>query len=85
MNILESIVEYYDNLGEEILKADGLDEAVIGIEYSSGRLVYSKQKIIDILMSDGETSMEDALEHYDYNIAGGYVGELTPIWVDDMF
>jgi len=85
MSMLESIVEYYDGLGEEILKADGLDEAVIGVEFASGRLVYSKQKIIDILMSDGETSLEDAIDHYDYNIVGSYVGEQTPIYVDDMF
>jgi len=24
---------------------------------------------------------EDALEHYDYNIAGSYIGEGTPIYI----
>jgi len=28
---------------------------------------------------------EDALEHYYYNIHGGYLGEKTPIWCCDYF
>jgi hypothetical protein len=28
--------------------------------------------------------MEDAIEHFEYNVAGGYVGEKTPIWVYDF-
>jgi hypothetical protein len=26
----------------------------------------------------------DAIEHFYYNIEGGYVGEKTPIWCDDF-
>jgi len=28
---------------------------------------------------------EDALEHFYYNIKGAYMGEKTPIFVDDIF
>ena len=28
-----------------------------------------------------DMSEEDALEHFDYNIAGSYVGETTPIFL----
>jgi len=28
-------------------------------------------------------SHEDAIEHFDYNIAGSYVGDKTPIFVND--
>lgn len=27
---------------------------------------------------------EDAVEHYYFNIAGAYVGDLTPIFVNDL-
>lgn len=78
--MLDKILEWFPD--EDILKADGLDDAIIGIEISSCRLIYSKSKVIDILVKEGLTEME-ALEHYDYNIEGAYVGDKTPIWCAD--
>lgn len=81
--MLEEIVEYYPD--EEILKADGFDAAVIGIEEGSMRLIYSVRRCIEILITDEEMTLEDALEHFSYNVSGSYVGEKTPIWCEDMF
>jgi hypothetical protein len=69
---------------ETFLKADGFDEAVIGLEEPSLRLIYSVKKIVDILIGEGMTE-EDALEHFYYNVSGGYVGDQTPIWCEDRF
>jgi hypothetical protein len=80
--LLEKILEARGE-EQEFLKADGFDTAIIGLEESSGRLIYSVSRIIAILMEDMEES--DAWEHYYYNIEGGYVGELTPIWCYDYF
>tara|TARA_R110000751_G_scaffold122801_1_gene223425 strand:+ start:969 stop:1220 length:252 start_codon:yes stop_codon:yes gene_type:complete len=79
--VLDSILENYSE--EEILKADGFDDAVIGID-THMRLVYSVSKSLDILVKDGMI-MEDAMEHFYYNVSGSYVGEKTPIWVEDNF
>jgi hypothetical protein len=79
-SIIDSIVEYYPD--EEILRADGLDEAIVGIEEGSLRLIYSKSKCIGIFVNEG-MDVEDALEHYYYNVVGSYVGEKTPIWCED--
>ena len=68
---------------EECLTADGFDAAVIGILYGfEPKAVYSVRKIVDILMED--MSYEDAIEHFEYNIAGSYVGEKTPVYVYDI-
>ena len=81
--MLEKIIEnYYD---EEILKADGFDKAVIGIDQHSMRLIYSVGKCIEILMIRDGMSLEDALDYFRYNVSGSYVGEKTPIWSEDMF
>jgi hypothetical protein len=80
--MLNDILEWYPE--EDILKADGLDDAIIGIEESSLRLIYSKKKVINILVKEGLTYME-ALEHFGFNIEGAYVGEKTPIWCTDDF
>ena len=68
----------------ECLLADGFDEAVIGITFGVNAVaVYSVSKVLDTLVDEG-MSMEDAIEHFEYNIAGGYVGEKTPMWVYDL-
>ena len=79
--MLDEIIEnFYE---EDILKADGFDAAVLGIEENSMRLIYSVSKCIEILMED--MSEEDAMEFFSYNVSGAYVGEKTPIWCWDIF
>jgi hypothetical protein len=79
--MLESIIECYPEM--TFLKADGFDEAVIGFEENSGRLIYSVTKCLEILVTNDEMSMEDAIEHFDFNVSGAWVGENTPIWCVD--
>jgi hypothetical protein len=83
MNTLEQIIEAYPD--DVFLKADGFDEAVIGLDVNSSRLVYSVEKCIKILMSENEMTEEDAEEFFYYNVSGSHVGELTPIWVKSNF
>ena len=79
--MLEKILEWFPD--EKIIKADGFDEAIIGIDEESMRLIYSTSKCIQILSRD--MSEEDALDYFHYNVKGAYVGILTPIWcVDDL-
>jgi hypothetical protein len=80
--MIEKIIEQYQD--EEILKADGFDNAVIGIDMNSMRLIYSVEKCIEILMKQG-MDMTDAMEYFEYNVSGSYVGEKTPIWCEDLF
>ena len=81
MNNLEITMEQYPD--EEFLSGDGFEAAIIGV--SDGRLVYSVQRCIEILMIRDEMSYEDAIEYFDFNVRGAYMGEKTPIWVDDMY
>ena len=76
----EIIANFYE---EDVLKADGFDAAVLGIEENSMRLIYSVSKCIEILMED--MSEQDAMEFFEYNVSGAYVGEKTPIWCWDIF
>lgn len=78
---LSDIIKQYPD--EEILKADGFDEAVIGYCFDKGeiRLVYSESKCIELLMKD--MSEIDSIEYFDYNVSGSYVGSKTPIWFKD--
>ncbi len=85
MNI-KQVEEHLDEIGETVQKADGFDDAVIGLTDSwSGnsrplRLVYDRAKCIEILEKGG-MSHEDAEEYFEFNTAGAYVGEDTPVFV----
>ena len=83
--MLEEILEQYSD--EEILVADGFDDAVIGIatDFTDPRLIYSVSKCIDILINRDEMSYLDAMEHFTFNVSGGWVGDNTPIWCWDDF
>jgi len=60
--------------------ADGFDHAVIGTVERCGQteavVLYDKDKVIEILTRD--MPLEDALDYFEYNILGAYVGEGTP-------
>ena len=79
--MLDNILEWFPE--EEILKADGYDDAIIGIDDSSMRLIYSVRKCIQILIEDEGMTEEDAVEHFHYNTKCAWVGEQTPIWCTD--
>lgn len=78
--MLDKILEVYSD--EEILIADGFDDAIIGIDPHSVRLIYSCRMAIEILVEEG-MSEYDAMEHFEYNVINSYVGEKTPIWCVD--
>ena len=82
--MIDEIIEQYQD--ETFLKADGFDEAIIGVceDFNAPlRLIYSVQKCLDILMKD--MSYEEALEYFNFNVSGAYVGDKTPIWCWDNF
>lgn len=79
--MINEIIEQYED--EIFFKADGFDEAIIGVDETTMRLIYSVSKCLEILMRD--MSEEDAMEYFNFNMSGSYVGEKTPIWCSDNF
>ena len=81
----ENILELYgDHTDEGLLFADGLDEAIIGICPNTLRLVYSRTKVINVFIKDDDMDEIDAIEYAEYNTFNAYVGEQTPIFIDDF-
>lgn len=81
MSKLEQILA--ENPNYVFLKADGFDECVIGTKMREGVKVlhYSSKKCIEVLMED--MSEDDAIEHFEFNVVGSYVGEKTPKFKKD--
>ena len=74
-----------DLLGDEtqLLFADGHDDAIVGFaERDSVMLVvYDVRKILRLLRVRDGMSTDEAQEFFDFNIAGSWVGEQTPVWL----
>lgn len=66
------------------LKAEGFDNAIVGVDYYEERLVYDADRCIEILQEDG-MSYEEALEYFDFNVVQAYVGPNTPIFINQNF
>lgn len=81
---IENLKQYVHELNGDALQMDGYDDCIIGVAKEGGRylLAYSEQKIIDRLRSDNEMEYEEAVEYYEFNIAGAYMGDGTPVIVD---
>jgi hypothetical protein len=70
------------DLNEEALLVDGFEEAFIGFAERCGQpllAVYDREKCIAVLC--GSMTREDAEEYFDFNIAGAWVGEMTPLFL----
>ena len=69
-----------------MLKADGFDDAIIGIGSRCGKpdiIVYDVNKCIKILINQNMTE-EEARDYFDFNVVGAWVGEETPIFVREI-
>lgn len=69
----------------EALFADGFDSAIVGIARRCGQpslVAYSYSKGIECLMAQ-DMSYEDAVEWMEFNVVGAWMGENTPVWIQD--
>jgi len=65
------------------LFADGFNDAIIGTT-DDGRVVYSKVYMIEVLVTESDMSVDDAIEYLEYNTWNAYVGDFTPLYVNDF-
>lgn len=84
MDIAATLEQCLDD-EEEVILADGFEEAFMGIARQFGKpfAVYSFEKCLEILQR--EMTEEDAIEYFYYNVEGAWVGENTPAfmsWAD---
>ncbi len=67
----------------EILIADGLESALIGVaqQYNKYFAVYDRELAIKIFMDKDDMTWDDAEEWFEFNVVGAWVGENTPAFV----
>jgi hypothetical protein len=82
---MKNVSEFIENClhdDEQVLLADGFEDAFIGIGRQFGKpiAIYERSKCIEILMED--MSQDDAEEYFQFNVEGAFVGDKTPIFLE---
>jgi hypothetical protein len=71
---------------EGAMLANGFEDALVGYGYQFNYpvAVYSMNGCMEILMKRDGMNDEEAMEFFNFNVQGAWVGESTPIFLDDM-
>jgi hypothetical protein len=80
----EKAVDFISTFNEQALLADGFEDAFLGMSEVFGRpslATYDRDKCIEILMERDGMTDEDAVEYFDFNVAGSWVGGSSPIYL----
>ena len=75
--------KHQEEIEEGTLTADGFEDALIGYgrQFNYTVAVYDVEKCLNILqLRDGMTE-DEAVEYFEFNVQGAYVGESTPIFI----
>jgi len=81
---VDRIREWVWEWNEEALLADGFEDAFVGICERIGSVpvvAYDRYECIRILMDRDGMTDEEAIEYFNFNVAGAYVGEGTPVFL----
>lgn len=83
-------------MNDAMLQADGFEDALLGVARRDHQtlLVYSTARAIAILEAQMEEACLDtspycdhwveATEYFEFNVVGSWMGEGTPLWLDDL-
>lgn len=67
-----------------MLFADGFDKAFIGVgtQFNTDIAVYGRKEVLKILVNEHGMTLEEAIEYFEFNIQGAWVGPETPMFLD---
>jgi hypothetical protein len=68
----------------EAVTCDGFESCVIGVANRFGMspvVAYDYDKCIEVLTTRDGMTYEEAIEYFEFNVSGAWVGEGTPVFV----
>jgi len=79
-------LEEMEEKNSEALYPTGFEDAISEIVYKDGNPVFkiSTKKCVDILQERDGMTFEEAIEFFEYNIHGSYMGRHNPVYAHDL-
>ena len=77
-------LQWLADYNDEALTADGFDDAIMGFGERCGQptlVAYDRTKCIQILIDRDGMDYEEAVEFFEFNTVGAWVGDSTPIFI----
>lgn len=84
---LEYVMDLCATLNDEVVSCEGFDDCIMGIavgQHNKAVLVYDRDRIIQKLMFKDGMSRDEAIEFFEFNISGAFVGDSTPLYVTSI-
>jgi len=87
-SIRDIIQEQYPDVNFLFMDEKEYDKAIIGVCNGIGvnhnpKVAYDYDKVIEVNVSMG-MAYEEAVEYFDFNQGGSYVGEHTPVFINKI-
>ena len=82
---VDEVADRYD--GESMLKADGFDDCLMGVVSRFGQpyiLCYSREAMLEKMVERDGMSYDEAVEFFEFNILGAWVGDGTPCFIEKV-
>lgn len=81
-SVSRAVEDFATSAGIELPALIGFDHAMLGVAHQGGRyfLVYDHAMMLQDLVAQG-LSKAEAVEYFDFNIAGADLGESTPAFL----
>ncbi len=82
---MSEIIDQLETEYPDVMLMDEFEDCIIGICRRFGQeeiVAYDYHMVINKMMTEWELSHEDAIEYFDYNQIGAWVGERTPCFVE---
>jgi hypothetical protein len=77
-----------DMFGDDLMFMDPsyFDKAIIGVvtQFNNTVVCYDKRKILGILVNEDGMTEDEAIEYFDFNIAGAWIGNMTPAFLEKL-
>jgi hypothetical protein len=77
-------IDEINEINPDAIIVDGFNEAIIGLaeRINLGPIVaYDIDKMLEIMVERDGMTYEEAMEYFDYNILGAWMGENTPVYI----
>jgi hypothetical protein len=77
-------IDEINEINPDAIIVDGFNEAIIGLaeRINLGPIVaYDVDKMLKIMVERDGMTYEEAMEYFDYNILGAWLGENTPVYI----